>query len=353
MAVAAISAVWLVGTLLYPLLAGEAPMSLFLLAVIVAAWRGGLWPGVTATILGAVIMDVYLLAPFYSLLAYQPGDQLRMGLYLTVGVFVSWLCAARLQAEREHLALLAREHSLRSEAENANRAKDQFLAMVSHELRTPMNAILGWIQILRMEEGRGVSGSLTEALKTIERNAKIQAQLVEDLLDASRMTTGRMRIQPVPVRIEEVIRNAIETVRPSAEAKHIALHQKYEGGFVVSGDPTRLQQAFWNVLSNAVKFTPDGGRIDVHVAAARDRVVVTITDSGTGISPEVLPTIFEPFRQGSETGSRTTGLGLGLAITKAIVELHGGSIRAASQGAGKGSIFTMQLSPEASGRTLT
>lgn len=348
-AIAAISAVSLVGLFLYPFLAGEAPMSLFLLAVIVAAWRGGFWPGLTATVLGSVIMDAYLLPPFYSLLEYQPGDQLRMGLYFTVCVFVSWLCDVRLRAEREREVLLAREHALRSEAENANRAKDQFLAMVSHELRTPMNAILGWIQILRTKGATEGTESVTDGLGTIERNAKIQAQLVEDLLDASRMTTGKMRIQPVPIRIEDVIHSAIETVRPTVEAKNIALEEDCGGGALINGDPARLQQAFWNVLSNAVKFTPEGGRINMHLAAGPDRIVVTVTDSGAGISPELLPAIFEPFRQGSGTELRTAGLGLGLAITKAIIELHGGSIRAASRGVGKGSTFTIQLPSERRG----
>jgi PAS domain S-box-containing protein len=244
----------------------------------------------------------------------------------------------RAEADRAHLI---REQAARAEAESANRIKDEFLMTLSHELRTPLNAILGWVQILRS----GWSGDATEALDTIDRNARAQVQLVEDLLDVSRIVSGKLRLDSQPIDLQQVAMQAIEVVRPAAAAKHLELLHVFDGSRpVVKGDPDRVQQVVWNLLSNAVKFTPRGGRVEVRISAATNHAVVTVHDSGAGIPPEFLPHLFERFRQqDSSTTRQHGGLGLGLAIVRHLVELHGGTVAAESSGEGRGSTFTVTL----------
>ena len=255
---------------------------------------------------------------------------------------------AAITVEHAHLFELARQE--RDRAEEANRTKDDFLATVSHELRTPLTAILGWSSILR-------TGSLTpekqaRALETVERSARAQAQIVDDLLDISRIVAGRMRLDMQPVRLEPVVEAALDTVRPSAAARDIRIETQLEpGAGPVKGDAQRLQQVAWNLLTNAIKFTPDGGRVGLRLRRVEDHVELQVTDSGKGIDPAFLPHVFERFRQADGSSTRRYGgLGLGLAIVRHLVEMHGGTVQAYSEGEGHGSSFTLRL-PLAVART--
>jgi PAS domain S-box-containing protein len=251
---------------------------------------------------------------------------------------------ARAHSERERELLLERESSARREAETANRAKDDFLATLSHELRTPLNAIVGWTQMLL--DGTMDERSTTRALEVIGRNAHLQVQLVADILDVSRIITGGLRLDIRPVDLGSVIGAALDSVRPAADAKKIRIRSGLAASArLTEGDPQRLQQVIWNLLANAVKFTPPGGLIDVQLLDGEDKSVrIRIADDGAGIDPEFLPHVFERFRQADGSVSRQHGgLGLGLAIVRHLVELHGGTVRAESSGPGKGSTFTVDL----------
>jgi PAS domain S-box-containing protein len=248
----------------------------------------------------------------------------------------------RKRVEEEREALLARESLARQEAEEANRLKDEFLATVSHELRTPLSAMLGWVQLLRTR--RLLPDKQAQALETIERNARIQTQLIEDLLDVSRILAGKLRLEVEPVDLGQVVEQALETVRPAVEAKSIRLQPTIGSGGRVMGDATRLQQVVWNLLSNAVKFTPRGGRVQVLVTRKDSAVEVTVSDTGQGISPDFLPYVFERFRQAEGgTTRKQAGLGLGLSIVKHVVEMHGGTVSVFSEGEGKGATFVVRL----------
>ena len=248
----------------------------------------------------------------------------------------------RIQEALQHS--LASEQRARAEAQRANRMKDEFLTMLSHELRTPLNAILGWSQILT-GQGAVTTEHLQRGLETIERNARAQVHLIEDLLDVSRITEGKLRLDVKPVALAEVVEAAMASLRPAAEAKRITVQTLLDrGNDHVTGDPARLQQVAWNLLSNAVKFTPKGGRIQVALELVKSHVVLSVSDNGEGIAPEFLPHVFDRFRQGDQTTTRAFGgLGLGLSIVKHLVELHGGTVRAASEGRGQGTTFVVQL----------
>jgi PAS domain S-box-containing protein len=246
-------------------------------------------------------------------------------------------------ALEEREALFARERAARLGAEAANRTKDEFLATLSHELRTPLNAILGWAQMLQ----RGVvpSGRVQGALDALDRNARKQAQLVDDLLDLSRIASGRLKLSLERVALTAVLDSAIDTVQAALDAKQITLALDIAPGSVnVEADPIRLQQVYWNLLSNAVKFTPDGGRIQVSVLPSSTQVSVVVADTGIGIDAAFLPRLFSRFEQADRSPSRAfQGLGLGLAIVRHLVELHGGTVKAESAGTGCGSAFTVTL----------
>ena len=227
-------------------------------------------------------------------------------------------------------------------AEVAAQAKDEFLAMVSHDLRTPLNAILGWVSIL--QKARLDEEAVNKALATVERNARSQSKLIEDILDFSRATAGKLRLDVSNVQPIDILQQALEVVRPAADAKGIRLQPVFDPkAGPVSGDPERLQQVMWNLLSNAVKFTPKGGRVQVRLERVNSHVEIIVSDSGKGISPDFLPYVFDRFRQAESSTQRQGGLGLGMAITRQIVELHGGSIRAESPGEGEGATFIVEL----------
>jgi signal transduction histidine kinase len=238
--------------------------------------------------------------------------------------------------------MLSAEQRARLGAEAANQAKDAFLAVLSHELRTPLTAMLGWLTMLR--SGRLEPAATVHALETVERNTRLLGQIIEDLLDVSRVISGKMSLVLQEVALEDVVHSALETVRGAAAARSITLETSIDAPRPIVADGGRLQQVFSNLLSNAVKFTPDGGRIRVTGAVAGDWVTVAVTDTGRGIPASVLPHIFEPFRQ-AEAPNRPAhmGLGLGLAIVRHLVELHGGSVEATSPGEGRGATFTVRL----------
>jgi signal transduction histidine kinase/ActR/RegA family two-component response regulator len=239
--------------------------------------------------------------------------------------------------------LLEKERAARAEAEAVNRSKDEFVAIVSHELRTPLGAISGWAQLLQ-------SGTLDEAqraraLEVITRNTRLQAQLLNDLLDVSRMVTGNLNIELRPVELAMVVAAAVDAVRPEAERRQVGIFFTTQPSVgLVEGDPDRLQQIVWNLLTNAIKFTPPSGRIDVVLEREGKEVVLSVSDTGAGIAPELLPHVFERFRQGTSSAARSQGgLGIGLALVQHLVELHGGRIRAESQGEHRGARFTVSL----------
>jgi len=250
--------------------------------------------------------------------------------------------AAR-QAAEERKVLLDSERQARAEAERTSQLKDEFLATLSHELRTPLSAILGWAQVLR--RGSRDQADLHRGLQTIERNARAQAQLIEDLLDMSSITSGKVQLEMQPLAPATLAAAAIESVRPAADAKQITIERDFQHlGALVSGDANRLQQILWNLLSNAIKFTPRGGAVKVSVQRDGDQVAITVRDSGIGITPSFLQHVFERFRQADATTTRQHGgLGLGLAIVKHLVEQHGGTIEVASEGEGRGACFTLRL----------
>ncbi|NKE72618.1 hybrid sensor histidine kinase/response regulator [Candidatus Manganitrophus noduliformans] len=480
-----VALIFLLRLLINPFVTETTPFLLFLIAVMVSAWYGGMGPGLMATVLSTLISDFVFLSPYYGFLRYTPGQTVQLSLFILEGSVITALTVAlhsakrqaeanmeaarrseetrrqseerfrllidgardyaifmldasgqviswnagterlqgyqaeeilgkpishfylpeqirqgrpdkalriaategrfeeedwrmrkdgsifwalmvvtalrdasgglsgysvvmrditeRKRAEEERNDLLIREQKARLEAEEANRSKDEFLAMVSHELRTPLNAILGYSQLL----GSGMfdEAQAARAIESIERNAKIQVQLIEDLLDVSRIITGKLRLHPRPIDLIEVIEAAVDTVRPAADAKGIRLESDLDPSaapFV--GDPDRLQQVTWNLISNAVKFTPEGGEVRVGLKRIPPYVALTVSDTGIGIPPDFLPFVFERFRQGASSPDRShTGLGLGLSIVRHLAELHGGSVQATSEGAGRGATFTVKL----------
>jgi len=233
-------------------------------------------------------------------------------------------------------------HKARIDAETANRLKDEFLATVSHELRTPLNAILGWVAMLR--QARFEPSRVASILEIVERNAKAQAQLISDVLDISRMISGRVKLELAPVSLARIICDAVDSVRPGAVARGIDIHLDVDEEAVANADADRLQQVVWNLLSNACKFTPEGGRIDVTLRSDGTTATVVVADTGAGISHEFLPYAFDRFRQADQGFTRAHGgLGLGLAIVKHLVEMHGGEVTANSDGLGKGATFEVRL----------
>lgn len=250
---------------------------------------------------------------------------------------------AMARAEQERREALERERAAREEAQAANRAKDQFLATLSHELRTPLNAILGWARLL----GSGTldAASTTRAIAIIERNSRLQARLIEDLLDTSRIISGKLRLELCEALISDVVDAAVEVLRPAAEAKNIRLDVgRWCTERPIRCDPARMQQVIWNLVANAIKFTPEGGRVSLAVEERSGRLFLEVRDTGVGISRAFLPYVFDRFRQGDGMVTGTHGgLGLGLSIAHHLVELHGGQIVVESEGDGRGAVFTVSL----------
>jgi PAS domain S-box-containing protein len=245
-----------------------------------------------------------------------------------------------------HRAALAIDNArLYAEAQEASRLKDEFLATVSHELRTPLASMMNWVALLR--QGKIGPEQVARGLDVLQRSGESQARLIDDILDVSRIVSGSLRLQPEPVEMADVVRDATETVRPAADAKRVRIDVSCDGGGArVVGDPARLQQVVWNLLANSVKFTPEGGHVDVHLSRTPQDVELVVTDDGEGIAPEFLPFVFDRFRQAERVARRRhAGLGLGLAIVKHLVEAHGGQVEAQSEGRGRGATFVVRLPP--------
>jgi PAS domain S-box-containing protein len=250
---------------------------------------------------------------------------------------------ARRQADQEKAELLQREQDAKKEAEAAKRAKDHFIAVAAHELRSPMTSVLGWVDLLL--KGGLDAETQQGALEAIRRNAHSQNQIISDLLDASRITSGRIHLETAPLDLLSLVTTAIEDVRPTAEGKSIQIDLVVNTGIEpVLGDANRLHQVMLNLLGNAVKFTPEGGHIEVRLERQGEQNLIQVKDTGIGISPEFLPHIFDPYQQSSRSSSREhKGLGLGLSIVRQLVTMHGGSVRAESDGEGRGATFTVRL----------
>jgi signal transduction histidine kinase/CheY-like chemotaxis protein len=343
------------GWLLAPWVGAESAYLLFTVAVMVSARYGGVWSGLAATVFGGVlVLGVFVTSPG------SPAQWLLLAVFLAVGACLSYLsealagrAAVVLDRANDHRRLEADladaqrgADELRQDAERlreAGRVKDAFLATVAHELRTPLSAMLGWAHVLREEKVDETTSA--RALDAILRNARLQMRLIADLLDVSRIVAGTMRVEMQTVEPVAVIRAALETVRPAAESKGVTLtsNADAEAG-PVTGDPSRLQQVLWNLLTNSIKFTPEGGAVAVRVQAVDGQVEVTVEDTGPGIPPAFLPHVFERFRQaGGEATRGKGGLGLGLAIARKVVELHEGTITAANRDPGPGAVFIVRL----------
>lgn len=277
---------------------------------------------------------------FYSRETRQPDGGL-MDLMASIGHQIGEFSTRR-RAEEERVELLESERSARADAEQANRLKDEFLATLSHELRTPLNAVIGWARMLK--SGRLDQESAEHALQVIERNAWAQKQIIEDILDVSRVVTGKLQLKVAPLDLVTVVEGALDAVRPAIEAKEIRVETIIDAGLkMISGDADRLQQVVWNLLSNAVKFSPPGGKVEISVSQTGGHMQIRVSDTGPGIDPAFLPHVFERFRQADGSTTRTHGgLGLGLAIVRHLVELHGGVITAENAANG-GAVFTVRL----------
>ena len=261
--------------------------------------------------------------------------------------------SSRKQVEEARQELLAYEQAGRAEAEANARAKDEFLGVISHELRTPLSAMLGWAEVLRARQpGDPV---YERALQTIERNAERQSQLIEDLLDTTRILSGKLRIEAQPLYLDALLEESLDVVRPTAEAKGVELVASFDApSSLILGDANRLQQVFWNLLSNAIKFTEPGGRVEARLEGDDTAVRIVVRDTGDGIDQDFLPHVFDLFRQAdSSSARRQGGLGLGLALARRLVEMHGGTIKADSSGKGKGSTFIIKLPARSGNRTTT
>ncbi|HSQ02416.1 MAG TPA: ATP-binding protein [Burkholderiales bacterium] len=338
---------------LVPVFGTALPYITFYPAIMLCAWHGGFSPGVVMTLLGAVA--VTMLWPIGSPLSAI--SILSMLLYLFNGVAISGLTELLHRARRrenelyeaaeKHKAeverLLLQEHEARTAAESANRAKDDFLATLSHELRTPLNVILGWVSVLR--RGRVDEAQLGRAIEVIARNTQMQAHLVNDLLDVSRIVAGKLSIDREEVDLLRLAQETIDGMQEHAAAKSLQITTQLDpDARWVLGDAVRLRQVISNLCSNAMKFTPPGGRVDVELARDKAHARLVIRDTGDGIEPHDLDRIFERFEQGTGNASgRRQGMGLGLAICRYLVNAHGGYIRAESAGKGRGATFTVDL----------
>ena len=327
-------------TLSVPILRERFTFFAFWPLIFTAAFVGGRGPGIFVTALSTMCV-----------IAVVPAEQRRSPYaigFTVVAFMIGGAMAAVLARWRETTEAQLRDAVAQAdravrEARAAGQAKDAFLATVSHELRTPLSPILAWVTMLRSEDLP--REQIERALEVIERNARMQAQLIEDLLDVSRIVEGKMRLQVRPVPLAAVVQNAVETVRPAAQAKGIQLQVVLDTSpCLVSGDPDRLQQIVWNLLSNAVKFTDKGGRVHVVLERSESQVEIVVSDTGCGISPELLPHLFERFWQADVSTDRVYGgLGLGLSIVRHLTELHGGTVLAHSPGSDHGSTFTVRL----------
>ena len=317
---------------------------LIILTMIGTAWYAGRGPGLAVALVFEALLDFYGTIPRdptrATIIAFN-----RVFLFVSIVFFASARKSAEDRLHRQRSTLqdaLSRERAARQEAEKANAAKDEFLATVSHELRTPLNAIQGWAALLAKH--RPDDETFERAVRTIERNVRAQTQIIEDILDMSRIAGGGVRLDSRALQLATVVEEAVESMRPVAASSGIELATALDGEVIVSGDIHRLRQVASNLISNAIKFTPPGGRIDVKLRRENGEAELEVSDTGIGIPQEFFPSLFERFARADASMTRDRGgLGLGLAITRHLVDAHGGEILARSDGTNKGSVFTVKL----------
>ena len=336
----------------------EPPTLFFLAAVTISARYSGLRVAISMVILSVLALDFFFIEPIYAIgLAWK--DLPIVLEFVLVALLVSSLNEASQRAKtalaraneelenkvaertRELLVANEKEQLARAQAEAANSEKDIFLAIVSHELRTPLNAILGWAHILGKDPK---DGEQARAINVINRNAQTQAKLINDLLDAARIINGKLQLDMRPVNLATLLQEVVTAMQPAAEAKEVRIETMLGvAGDAYLADPDRMRQVLNNLLSNAIKFTPAGGTVRTVFVQQGDEACITVSDTGKGISPEFLPHVFERFRQRDQADRRAGGLGLGLAIVRQLIELHGGTISVDSKGEGQGTTFTIRL----------
>jgi signal transduction histidine kinase len=316
---------------------------LILAAVVVSAWYGGLGPGLLTTGLGAAGKAFFFLTPARSLQIEDAAAALQLGLFIVIALLISSLTGALRQAHGDKEMIVAQERAARADADAANRAKDVFLATVSHELRTPLQAMSTRLAGLRRRADD--REDVRRAIESLERGVTMQSRLIDDLLDVSRIVAGQVRLEKAPVELAPAVEAAVATARAAAPANDVVLRVVLDpAAGAVLGDRERIEQIVCNLVSNALKFTPPRGRVDVHLRRAGDTARITVADTGCGIPDTLLPHIFDEFRQGRwSPGAAGQGLGLGLAIVRRLVELHGGRVSARSDGAGRGATFVVDL----------
>ena len=316
--------------------------SFFLVAIAVTAWFGGFGPALCAIILSLLLATYFFLPPDSSI-AVRFEDVPDLVIFLTTALLLSGLHQAVRHAEERKEMLLARKNAELAELHAASVAKDVLLGMVSHELRNPLAAISAWARVLACEKPER-SAAFSTAVEAIERNTRLQARIVEDLLDISRAVSGKLCLNLGPTDLVPVIHASLDLMRLPAEEKHIHLREVTEPGVgLVTADPDRMQQVVCNLVGNAVKFTPEGGTVEVRLGRIDSKVQITVSDTGPGIPPEFLPRMFEPFTQADTMAARRAGLGLGLAIARQLVELHNGTIQACNRQNSSGAAFTVLL----------
>jgi signal transduction histidine kinase/ActR/RegA family two-component response regulator len=330
LAVVAIAAAALFRGALDPILGDTSPFLPFTPVVMLVAWYGGLGPGLLATLLGALIGAYFWIDPLYTFLIVQPHEAVHVGLFVCIGAMISAMSRTLKGAQ------------LRAEA--ASRAKDEFLARVSHELRNPLNPIVSVLDVIEEDAGAG-TGKLRQDVEIIRQSVAVQMRLIDDLLDLQRVVYGKLELRRRTCDLHAVVRQAADVCARDVHAKRQDLHLDLRAErHYVDADPTRLVQVFWNLLRNASKFTPPGGRIGVRTTDRAHDVRVEVRDTGIGMTPKTLRRLFRPFQQGSRAVTRRYGgLGLGLSIAKELTELHGGHISAHSDGTGRGSTFSVTL----------
>lgn len=335
----------IVRLLLDPLMGADLPYGPLFVAIAFGSWYGGIGPAILGACLGYVPTEYFFVQPRYTLFRADEVQQIASLLvYSAVDASIIYFTYRMRVSERQARTGEEAAKRLAAEMERLSRVKDEFLSSLSHELRTPLNAILGWTQLLK----KTINGhpQIRDSLDIIERNAKTQALLIEDLLDLSRMTTGKIALRIEETDLAELILRAVEIVTPLAKAKEIELSTAIACGsvFRVKCDPHRLQQVVWNLLTNAVKFTPEHGKIEIGLRMAGPCLEIRVIDNGEGIESSFLPHLFEKFSQFEPaSGQKHQGLGIGLSIVRHLVEMHGGTVRAMSQGRGQGATFIVSL----------
>ena len=315
-----------------PLIDNGSHLILLATAVMTTALFAGTGPALASTVVAAALGARHAATT-------DAAAPMHLALFLVHGLLVTAV-VAELRRARRDAELRAREaHAAREQGENANRMKDEFLGTISHELRTPLNAVLGWVHLLRT--GKLDASTAARGLESIDRNIRLQAQLTADLLDVSKALTGKLHLDPRPVLLDDAVRQAVSAAMPAATAKGVTIDLSLtEAGVAVLGDPTRLRQIAWQLLANAIKFTPRDGRVEIASDTFGQDARLIVRDSGRGIDPEFLPRIFDRFTQADSSATRTAGgLGVGLALVHELVELHGGEIEARNREDGRGAIF--------------